>query len=312
MLETWYGRTAIILLCLSFVGSISVIGCSRRASTTIAKTIPVAVLGDRTRLAFVDTVSQTMGTIARSVDGLRTTTFEINGAKIILSAAEDDAIEHHAALAYGASIVLIATNATVGPLPVHREHVLLARQMETPETGILLTNSAAVLDPELLELEELEMRELLNLYESEGDTAMCACDSPDARAAEGKNNCRGPKQLVNWLSLLQPNSPQVSSPSVQSLDLFVYALTREEAFASGVCEGLRSGQSTIIVRGVVFSGELICPRQLAPGENGETQFRLVSMASIPPAARLVVLRKGHIAAAGVVTASHLATESEGR
>jgi elongation factor Tu len=66
----------------------------------------------------------------------------------------------------GAILVVAATD---GPMPQTREHVLLARQVNVPSLVVALNKCDAVDDEELLELVELEVRELLNRYEFPGD-----------------------------------------------------------------------------------------------------------------------------------------------
>src|SRR5262250_1403976 len=66
----------------------------------------------------------------------------------------------------GAILVVAATD---GPMPQTREHILLARQVGVPAMVVFLNKVDAVDDPELLELVELEVRELLSAYEFPGD-----------------------------------------------------------------------------------------------------------------------------------------------
>ncbi len=67
----------------------------------------------------------------------------------------------------GAILVVAAPD---GPMPQTREHVLLARQVEVPSIVVFLNKVDMMDDPELLELVELELRELLNSYGFPGDT----------------------------------------------------------------------------------------------------------------------------------------------
>ncbi len=67
----------------------------------------------------------------------------------------------------GAILVVAAPD---GPMPQTREHVLLARQVEVPSIVVYLNKVDQMDDPELLELVEMELRELLNGYGFPGDT----------------------------------------------------------------------------------------------------------------------------------------------
>ncbi len=83
----------------------------------------------------------------------------------------------------GAILVVAATD---GPMPQNREHILLARQVEVPYVVVFLNKVDAVDDPELLDLVELEVRELLTKYQFPGDdvpvirgSALRALEAPD-------------------------------------------------------------------------------------------------------------------------------------
>src|SRR6202158_2545228 len=64
---------------------------------------------------------------------------------------------------------ILVVSAADGPMPQTREHILLARQVGVPALVVFLNKCDAVDDPELLELVELEVRELLSAYEFPGD-----------------------------------------------------------------------------------------------------------------------------------------------
>ena len=89
----------------------------------------------------------------------------------------------------GAILVVAATD---GPMPQTREHILLARQVGVPSLVVFLNKVDAVDDPELLELVELEVRELLSSYEFPGDdipvvkgSALKALEGDEAGGALG-------------------------------------------------------------------------------------------------------------------------------
>ena len=90
----------------------------------------------------------------------------------------------------GAILVVAATD---GPMPQTREHILLARQVGVPSLVVFLNKVDLVDDPELLELVELEVRELLTSYEFPGDdipvvqgSALKALEADSADAEEAK------------------------------------------------------------------------------------------------------------------------------
>lgn len=87
---------------------------------------------------------------------------------------------------------ILVVSAADGPMPQTREHILLARQVGVPRIVVFLNKVDVVDDPELLELVELEVRELLSKYEFDGDntpivrgSAIGALTAPDdpAKAA---------------------------------------------------------------------------------------------------------------------------------
>ena len=68
----------------------------------------------------------------------------------------------------GAILVVAATD---GPMPQTREHVLLARQVNVPRIVVFMNKVDMVDDPEMLDLVEMELRDLLNFYNYDGDNA---------------------------------------------------------------------------------------------------------------------------------------------
>jgi elongation factor Tu len=81
---------------------------------------------------------------------------------------------------------ILVVSAADGPMPQTREHILLARQVNVPYIVVFLNKVDQVDDPELIELVELELRELLSSYEFPGDelpivrgSALNALSNPD-------------------------------------------------------------------------------------------------------------------------------------
>jgi len=88
---------------------------------------------------------------------------------------------------------VVVVSAADGPMPQTREHILLARQVNVPGLIVFMNKTDMVDDPELLELVELEVRDLLNEYEFPGDdipiikgSALKALESDDGESEEVK------------------------------------------------------------------------------------------------------------------------------
>jgi elongation factor Tu len=88
---------------------------------------------------------------------------------------------------------ILVVGANDGPMPQTREHILLARQVGVPHIVVFMNKVDMVDDPELLDLVELEVRELLSKYEFPGDdipvirgSALKALNAPDANHADAQ------------------------------------------------------------------------------------------------------------------------------
>ena len=94
---------------------------------------------------------------------------------------------------------ILVVSAADGPMPQTREHILLARQVNVPYIVVFLNKVDMVTDPELLELVEVEVRELLNKYEFPGDNTPVIKGSA-LKAVEGDaEQIENLKQLLNAL-----------------------------------------------------------------------------------------------------------------
>ena len=104
---------------------------------------------------------------------------------------------------------IIVVSATDGQMPQTREHLLLARQVGIKKLVVFINKVDQVDDPEMLELVEMEMRELLSQYEFDGDDTPIVMGTALA-ALEGKDPERGAakiKELMErcdeWLDMPQ-------------------------------------------------------------------------------------------------------------
>ena len=146
---------------------------------------------------------------------------------------------------------ILVVSAPDGPMPQTREHILLARQVQVPRIVVALNKVDAMDDEELLELVELEIRELLSKYEFPGD------DIPIVRvsalnALESDSNDTSSKEYQDILSLMQAVDDYVTVPERARDQDFLMPV--EDVF------GIK-GRGTVVTgrieRGVVTVGEEI-------------------------------------------------------
>ncbi len=119
----------------------------------------------------------------------------------------------------GAILVVAATD---GPLPQTREHILLARQVGVPAMVVFLNKVDAVDDPELLELVELEVRELLTKYKFPGDDIpIIAGSALKAMESEGKDDeaCKALDDLMDALDSYIPEpTREIDKPFLMPME----------------------------------------------------------------------------------------------
>ena len=102
---------------------------------------------------------------------------------------------------------ILVVSANDGPMPQTREHILLARQVGVPYIVVFMNKVDMVDDPELLDLVELEVRELLSQYEFPGDDTPIIKGSA-LKALEGDESDIGSKAVLELLKTLDEYVPQ--------------------------------------------------------------------------------------------------------
>jgi elongation factor Tu len=141
---------------------------------------------------------------------------------------------------------ILVVSAADGPMPQTREHILLARQVGVPALVVYLNKVDMVDDPELIELVEMEVRELLSSYQFPGDdipivrgSALCALE--DKKPEIGKNS------ILELMKAVDEYIPQPERPKDQP-----FLMPIEDVFSI-------SGRGTVVTgrieRGVVKVGE---------------------------------------------------------
>jgi elongation factor Tu len=141
---------------------------------------------------------------------------------------------------------ILVVSAADGPMPQTREHILLARQVGVPALVVFMNKCDMVDDPELLDLVELEVRELLSSYKFPGDkipvirgSALCAL--------EDKNPELGKQSILKLMQAVDESIPQPDRPKDRP-----FLMPIEDVFSI-------SGRGTVVTgrieRGIVKVGE---------------------------------------------------------
>ncbi|WAR44316.1 elongation factor Tu [Methylomonas rapida] len=102
---------------------------------------------------------------------------------------------------------ILVCSAADGPMPQTREHILLSRQVGVPYIVVFLNKADMVDDPELIELVEMEIRELLNQYEFPGDDTPIIVGSA-LKALEGEQSEIGVQSVVKLVEALDTYIPE--------------------------------------------------------------------------------------------------------
>ena len=106
---------------------------------------------------------------------------------------------------------ILVVNAADGPMPQTREHILLARQVGVPSLVVYMNKIDQVDDPELVDLVEMEVRELLSKYEFDGDNIPIVKGSALA-AIEDSNEETGKKSILELMAKIDEHIPQPARP----------------------------------------------------------------------------------------------------
>ena len=137
---------------------------------------------------------------------------------------------------------ILVVSAADGPMPQTKEHILLARQVGVPSIVVFMNKVDQVDDPELLDLVEMEVRELLSKYEFDGDNIPIVKGSALA-AIEDTNEDTGKKAILELMSKVDEYIPQPTRPLDQD-----FLMPIEDVFSI-------SGRGTVVTgrveRGVI-------------------------------------------------------------
>ena len=146
---------------------------------------------------------------------------------------------------------ILVVSASDGPMPQTREHILLARQVGVPHIVVFLNKCDLVDDPELLELVELEVRELLSKYDFPGDDAPVIMGSATAALASEECGREDPGHKSIW-ALMDAVDSFIPTPERDNQKAFLMSV--EDVFTI-------TGRGTVVTgrveRGTLKSNEKI-------------------------------------------------------
>jgi len=167
----------------------------------------------------------------------------------------------------GAIIVVAATD---GPMPQTREHILLARQVGVPQLVVFMNKVDLVDDPEMLELVEMEVRDLLSQYEFDGDNAAVIRGSA-LKALEG--DAAGVKSIMDLMDAVDAQIPEpvreVDKPFLMPIE-DVFSITGRGTVATGRIErGVINVGEPVEIIGMMKAGE----KPLTSTVTGVEMFR---------------------------------------
>jgi elongation factor Tu len=141
---------------------------------------------------------------------------------------------------------ILVVSAADGPMPQTREHILLARQVGVPSLVVYMNKVDMVDDPELLDLVELEVRELLSSYDFPGDEIPVIRGSA-LNALEGKEEATGKESIFKLMEAVDSYIPQPERPKDRP-----FLMPIEDVFSI-------SGRGTVVTgrieRGIVKVGD---------------------------------------------------------
>lgn len=174
---------------------------------------------------------------------------------------------------------ILVVSAADGPMPQTREHILLARQVGVPKIAVFLNKEDQVDDPELIELVEMEVRELLNEYEYDGDNTPIVVGSA-LKALEDPDGEWGDK-VVKLMEEIDEYIPEpvrdVDHPFLMPVE-DVFSITGRGTVATGRVEkgtvkvqdnvelvGLTTEKRTVVVTGVEMFKKML--DEAAAGDN---------------------------------------------
>jgi elongation factor Tu len=173
---------------------------------------------------------------------------------------------------------ILVVSAADGPMPQTREHILLARQVGVPALVVFMNKVDQVDDEELLELVEMEIRELLSSYDFPGDDIPIVKGSALA-SIEDSNEATGKNAIMELMSAVDSYIPQPERPKDQPFLMpieDVFSISGRGTVVTGRVEtGIINVNDAVEIIGIRETGKSVCTgvemfrKLLDQGEAGD-------------------------------------------
>src|SRR5437588_2396034 len=206
---------------------------------------------------------------------------------------------------------ILVVSAADGPMPQTREHILLARQVGVPYIVVFLNKADMVDDEELLELVEVEVRELLSQYDFPGDDIPFITGSA-LKALEGDADAK--QKILDLAAALDTYIPEpvrdLDKPFLMPVE-DVFSITGRGTVATGRVEqgvvntgdtveivGIHDSTSTVVT-GVEMFRKILDQGQA--GDNVKMEIELIQPIAMDQGLRFAIREGGRTVGSGVVS-----------
>lgn len=209
-------------------------------------------------------------------------------------------------LLHASDIALIVMDATRGPTPEIREHVIVARQARVPMLAMLVANVDAVFAAapaeaaDLIALEIREIRDLVSAYDLDGNALQVYTDSAPKSPVAGVAD-HGSREALVALARFLPHRVRAAEPGrVSSIWSAVYLLT--DAEVDGEAVGLASGDTIgLWSEGTRTQATLESMTNYEPGDFREMPLRMAEPVKGIEGSRILLIRDDRVVGLGAIT-----------
>ena len=265
----------------------------------------VALIGDEERVFVIAEAAAGEQTAIRREHGIDALD-AVNAGVALSSPVPGISVTALANLLQVSDIALIVVDSTVGPTPLIREHILIARQARIPMLALLMTNvqrlyaRAGEESAALLELEIQELRALLSTYDLHGDSVGVYYDAPVPEPVAGAG-AFGIRESLRVLAKFLPRRVRSGEPApVREIWSAVYLLTDLETNGHAVNLGPRDS-IVLWSEGTQSQATLDSVSEYHPGDFREMKLALETPIDAMQGSRILLVRGERVVGLGAIT-----------